>query len=126
MEELKALIGLVAGLPNAALWVIAALFAYKVVVVGSIYGVIRFSVERLYLWAITPREKIHTVNILGKINDMCITLDGSHDRLLEQLYRLRGKGTTGKTPYIHGCSVDWLTAAISEKEARDAEKAGGK
>ena len=45
MEEMKVLIGMVKDLPNAALWVIAALFAYKVCVVGSIYGVLRQTLE---------------------------------------------------------------------------------
>jgi hypothetical protein len=41
MEDLKLLIEMVSGLPSLAIWVLAAYLAYKVAVVGSIYGVIR-------------------------------------------------------------------------------------
>jgi len=41
MDELKLLIDMVANLPTLAVWVLVGYLAYKVVVVGSIYGVIR-------------------------------------------------------------------------------------
>jgi hypothetical protein len=38
---------------------------------------------------------------------------------MDQLRRVRGKGTNINSDYIHGCSVDWLREAIDEKIAKD-------
>lgn len=51
MEELRLLVEMVADLPHMALWVVAAFFVYKVIVVGSIYGVIRFVAAGLFIVA---------------------------------------------------------------------------
>ena len=48
MDELKLLIEMVANLPQTALWVCIGFFAYKVIVIGSIYSVIRFCVQKMY------------------------------------------------------------------------------
>lgn len=48
MEELKILVGMVKDLPAMALWIIAGFFAYKVFIVGSIYGVIKLGINRVY------------------------------------------------------------------------------
>ena len=46
MEELKLLIEAVAELPELAIWVVAMYFFFKLAIVGSIYGVIRFFVSK--------------------------------------------------------------------------------
>ena len=48
MEELKILVGMVADLPHMALWVIAAFFAYKVIIVGSVFGVIKLGINKAH------------------------------------------------------------------------------
>lgn len=48
MEELKQLIELVIKLPNTALWILAGYAIYKLAIVGSIYGTVRFTVEKLH------------------------------------------------------------------------------
>lgn len=118
MEELKMLVQMVADLPNAALWVIAALFAYKVCVVGSIYGVIRLGIIKLHDWLVTPKQKLVTVEMEGQIRGMTITRHT--DAFIAQLNRLRGKRTNINSEYVHDCSVEWLREAIDEKEAREA------
>lgn len=119
MEELKLLIEMVAGLPSMAMWVIVALFAYKVVVVGSIYGVIRLGIAKLHDVLISQKTKV--VNIVSKIED--ITISGCTTELVEQLRRVRGRATGISSDYIHGCSVNWLRQAIDDKIEKDmAEK----
>lgn len=120
MEELKLLIQMVADLPSAALWVIAALFAYKVCVVGSIYGVIRLAIIKAHSWLTTPKHELRkvTVEMEGTLRGMAITKDA--DALLAQISRLRGKRVGIHSNYIHGCSVEWLREAIDEKEAKEA------
>lgn len=48
MDELKQLIELVVKLPNTALWILAGYAIYKLAIVGSIYGTIKFGIEKLY------------------------------------------------------------------------------
>lgn len=122
MDELKELIGLVADLPHAALWVIAAIFGYKVIVVGSIYGVVRFVVEKTHDWLVAKKAReVEYKEIRPMLDGMCI--GGQTDRLIAQITRLRGVGVSIKSNYIHGDSVDWLREAIDQKMERDAEKA---
>lgn len=123
MEELKVLIGLLKDLPGAALWVVAAVFLYKTLIIGSIYGVIRFVVERIYLWAIKPKHERIIVEMAGAIKGMVIT--HSHDEFISQLNRLRGK-RTGGSEYVHDRSVEWLREAIDAKEAEDRRNAAQK
>ena len=59
MDELKLLIEMVANLPQMAIWVLVAFWAYKVVVIGSIYGVIRLAIVKLHDWLTTPRFRRH-------------------------------------------------------------------
>lgn len=55
MDELKILLEMVANLPQMAIWVIVALFAYKVVVIGSIFGIIRLAIIKTHDWLTKPR-----------------------------------------------------------------------
>jgi hypothetical protein len=116
LDELKLLVEMVAKLPSMALWVIAFFFAYKVVVVGSIYGVIRLGIERAHSWLTTPKVKM--VEIRPMLDGMCI--GGAVEPLLTQLRRVAGKGTNINSQFVHGCSVEWLREAIDGKIAKDA------
>jgi hypothetical protein len=122
MEELKLLIGMVADLPALAIWVLVAFYAYKVMIIGSIYGVIRFAIDRMHSWLTTPKSQMVDVELRGVIDGMCITKGGSHLGLLAQLERLRGVSSEGRLSYIHESDVRWLRDAIDEKLARGVEK----
>lgn len=121
MEELKLLIGMVADLPALAIWVLVAFYAYKVMIIGSIYGVIRFAIDRVHSWLTTPKTKLVEVELRGTIDGMAITSRGSHLALIAQIERLRGKASGGSA-YIHESDVRWLRDAIDEKLAREAGK----
>ncbi len=114
MEELKLLIDMVANLPSMALWVLAGFWAYKVVVIGSVYGVIRLGINKLHSWLTTPKHILQKINIEAQINAVSITTDGTHLALMAQIERMRGL-TTGLGSYIHSSDVDWLRLAIDEK-----------
>ena len=125
MDELKTLVSLIKDLPHAALWVIVLIFAYKVIIVGSIYGVIRFVVDRLYQWAVARKAReVEYKELRPMLDGMCIKAET--DRLMAQLHRLRGRGVNIKTEYIHEQSVDWLRKAIDAQIEADAAKAGAK
>lgn len=119
MEELKLLISMVADLPSLAIWVLVAFYAYKVAIIGSIYGVIRFTVEKLHSWLTTPKTDL--VAIDATLQGMTITGDGSHNALVAQIERVRGKALSIDSRYIHRCSVEWLRRAIDAQEQKDLE-----
>lgn len=54
MDELKILIETVANLPNLTVWVLVGFLSYKIVVVGSIYSVIRLLIEKTHNWLTKP------------------------------------------------------------------------
>lgn len=118
MEELKILVDMVAHLPQMALWVLVGFLIYKLAVVGSIYGTIRFTVEKLHSYLI--HRRVEYKEIRPTLDAMCIKAES--ERLIAQLHRLRGKGVGIKSDYIHEASVDWLREAIDDKIAKDAAK----
>ncbi len=118
MDELKLLIEMVSHLPAMAMWVLVGFWAYKVIFIGSVYGLIRFVASRLFdsiKWWKTAQEQ---KEIRPMLDGICIT--GTVQGLMTQLHRLRGINTGIQSQYIHDCSVEWLRHAIDEKMERDA------
>ena len=118
MEELKLLIEMVANLPAMAMWVLLGFFAYKVIVVGSIYGVIRYTVEKLHSYLVT--RKVEYKEIRPLLDGMCIRTQTDH--LISQIRRIRGRGVNIDSEYIHEQSVEWLREAIDAKIEADKLK----
>lgn len=123
MEELQVIVEMVAKLPQTALWVLIGFWAYKVMIVGSIYGVIRFVVSKAHDYlvqrkVIPPEVKQIEVRVL--VDGICIA--NAVDPLLAQLRRLIGMNTGIHSHYVHRQSVDWLRDAIDEKLERDRAK----
>ena len=56
MEELKLLIESIAGLPDLAIWVVGMYFFFKLMIVGSIFGVVRLITLKVWDWAKTKKE----------------------------------------------------------------------
>jgi hypothetical protein len=118
MEEIKQLVEAVANLPNIALWLAFFLLVYKVTVVGSIYGVIRFCTQKIHdVFVAKKTREVEYKEIRPMIDGMCIRTET--DKLIAQLYRIRGKGVNIPTEYIHQQSVDWLREAIDDKIEKD-------
>lgn len=103
MEELKILLEMVASLPEMALWVVIALFAYKVVVIGSIYGIIRLAILKIHDWLTKPR--------LFKIGSKAIN-EETAEALQVQIQRICSTG------YYHMSDVHKLRDALDVKFSR--------
>lgn len=117
MDELKEIINMIASLPHMALWVIAGFWAYKVIVIGSIYGVIRFAIDRAHSWATTDRHEYRQIRpLIDKL-----TISGCADDLAYQIGRLKGVASRSSA-YIHPSDVDWLRKAIDEKMQREEKE----
>lgn len=119
MEELKLLVDMVAHLPQMALWVVAAFLVYKMSVLASIYGTIRYVTGQTVAWL---REKkaapVEYKEIRPMLDGMCIPAET--EAFIAQIHRIRGKGVSIPTSFIHRQSVDWLRQAIDDKIAKDA------
>lgn len=88
---------MVATLPTLAVWFLVAFYIYKVAILGSIYGVIRFCVTKFVEWKTTPKQ--------FTINGLAINEDVSN-YLCSQLSRL------ASTNYIYASDVNKLKAAL--------------
>ena len=120
MEELKLLVQMVASLPALAVWVIIAFYIYKITIIGSIYGVIRFITQKIHDMYL---NRTNSVKLIDELNGIVITSDNTFDQLMNEIKRVRGKDTgTVNSKYIHECSVNWLKEAIDDKIAKDAIK----
>lgn len=105
MEELKILVDMVAHLPQMALWVLVGFLIYKLAIVGSIYGTIRFAVEQFVKWrTFTPPLR------QGEFRIGNIAINEDVERvLIAQIARLSEPGFG----YIH------MTDTVKLKQALD-------
>ena len=100
MEELKLLIEMVSHLPTLTVWVLAGYLAYKIAVIGSIYGVIKLMIQRLYEWKTHPAQ--------FKVSTRIIDAQTA-EALQVQIARI------GSTSYIHMSDVQALREALDVK-----------
>jgi len=122
MEELKVLVGMVAELPSMALWVIGGYFLYKIIIIGSIYGVIKLGMRKLHDVLITKKAPDITRHEWHGIQEITITGNETKRIIEDCLLRTVGKDISIDTDYIHKASANWLMSAILEKEQREAEQ----
>jgi len=101
MDELKLLIEMVANLPTLAVWVLVGYLVYKIAVIGSIYGLLRFAIEKLHSWltSSTPRSYDPTKSVK--------LIPGASPALVVQLHRIKKN-----SDYIHESDVDWLKKVL--------------
>jgi len=112
MDELKDLIQAIAGLPTLTVWILVGYLIYKLAVVGSIYGLIRFGIAQFVVWRVTPPTTRFKMG--SKMIDESVG-----EGLQAQINRL-----CSHTGYIHSSDVVRLQRAIDallEKE-REAKK----
>lgn len=129
MEELKTVLAMLSSLPNTGLIILAGYLFYKVTIVGSIYGVIRFVVKHLFDWLMVVKTRpvrVEEVELRGMIDKLCISKNCS-DALIAQIMRIRGKSAfyaagSGGPEYIHVTGVDWLREAIDMRALEDCRK----
>lgn len=113
MDELKLLIEMVSNLPAMAVWVLCGFFAYKVVVVGSIYGVIRLLITKTHDWLTSPpAPKVVVYDMRG----ICIN-ESTSLALTAQLARIHSSGG-----YLHASDVVQLSVAIDEMLQKRGKK----
>ena len=127
MEEiLTPVINALSETPSLAVWALVVVYAYKAIVVGSIYGVIRFCVTQLRVVMTTPKHTLEKVEIEAKLRSL--TIPDCHEDLIAQIDRLAGvhvRTAVDKSylnKYIHKADVRWLREAIDAKLEKDTNK----
>lgn len=113
MEELELIVEMIAKLPQTALWVLVGFWAYKVIIIGSVYGLIRFAIDKLHSWLM--QRKLQPVDVRLVLDGHCI--EGTKEGLIVQLERV--KRATGR--FVHDSDVEWLRQAIDDKIAKDGK-----
>jgi len=119
VEALKEVMGLVKEMPHYALWILAGLLAYKVIVIGSWVSVIRLALNHIYKILSKPKEP----NILKhRLEDICT---GCHVGRLKKVLWDLGTGEYEKCSdgqYRNVITMEdiiFLSDAIREKKERE-------
>lgn len=114
-EILKAVTNALVQTPSLALWVLVIIYGFKVVVVGSVYGTIRFVIDRMHSAYLTPKHTLKVVDIEYRIKEMSIT---NPDQFIAQLERV-ARRIPGTGCRLGHTDLAWLTSAIDEKLLKD-------
>lgn len=97
MDELRMLIEAVAGLPTITLWVLIGYLIYKLAIIGSMYGVMRFAIQKFVEWKTNPK----TFKVGGRAVNEAVAYE-----IEVQISRLVS------TSYIHSSDVLKLKQAL--------------
>lgn len=103
MEELQLIIQMVTGLPTLTVWVLLGYLVYKLAVVGSTYGVIRYGMDTIIKWKTAPLQYNYVIEKEVKLINKDIG-----PLIMQQLNRL----STSSYGYVHASDVDKLRRAI--------------
>lgn len=112
MEEFDLIIKAVAGLPHMAIWALVVIYGYKVAVIGSIYGVIRFVVMKMHDVMVFRKTPPPVAPIDGRVVVDGICIGDSKEQLLMQLHRIAGRRVGIKSQYIHKSSIASFPAGL--------------
>ena len=126
VDELKALLDVVAGVPELALWALVAFGLFKLVIylstAGAIVYCIRLSWESIvdmYKSERPPRKEIKE----SDFKDFVISHDGTERRLRSLLKSIIGHDMNGRSwDKLFSSDVDWLEEAVEEKITKDREE----
>ena len=116
MEELKLLTDILKDVPNSIIWIIGFYFMLKLVYVGSLYGVLKLFINKCHEWAMAKKGEGKKIIVeKSEIERISITHDGTYDKILGQLKRIRSSN------YIHQRGADTLRQALDEYEEKYGE-----
>ena len=123
MDELKLIIEAIAGLPTIMVWVLLGYLVYKLAVIGSVYGLIRFAIAKAYCVAI-EKKRPAPIEVGLLLDGIGFDSESTKTALLGQLNRLRfiGKATEAPSYVIHkDYGVKKLREAIDIMVERDSK-----
>jgi hypothetical protein len=130
IELIKEVGVVVKDMPDMAMYALVAILFYKVLILGSWFGVAKLVITKFHDWAVKPREVIKKVDISGDF----ITCDGTYTSFVAAIKDMKdkinsrdpnhrvGKYTPSSHQYLYSCDVEFMRAAINEKFERENKK----
>lgn len=103
IDALKEIVVLVEKLPNIAIWILAGLLFYKVVVIGSWFGIAKLLIERSYSYLKLKAEEPRAISLKHLLCQV------SETRLTDVLKKARRH-----SEYLHGSDLNWLEDLIDK------------
>ena len=113
IEALREIVTIIKDLPAYAVWILAGFLFYKLTVIGSVYGVIRLGINRLFDYLMKDRKQIKEFDLRG------IILDEASEQMAKQLIISLRQHNLG---YVHSTDIQFAIDAVKEK--REREKRG--
>lgn len=108
-------------LPELAIWILIGILLYKVIIVGSVFGLIKLFILKLHDYLTKPKElPVKKVFLDGYF----ITHDGTYEKfrsVIREMIHYNSK-VSNRDNYLHRCDVEFIKQAIIEKRQRDQEK----
>lgn len=121
MDELKEILQLVGDVSVLTAWVLAGYLAYKLALIGSIYGLVRFGLGRLFDWLQQRKVEYKEIRLLLDGEVISGVQENNFISLLKQIKQKVPSDSTGLL-YIHGSHIEWLRTAMNEKLERDSKE----
>lgn len=117
IDIVKEMAQVIAMLPHIAVWILTGLLIYKVCVIGSIYGVVRLGITKLfdaYTRRLESKEKPQIVDY--NIGGLFIRTDGTLKRFIDVVKQAKreSQGPSGLN-YLHDKDVAWIEDAVKMK-----------
>jgi len=109
IEALKDMVEIVKHLPEYTIWVLIGLLAYKLFVVGSIYGCIRLAINRLSEYLMRERVEVVKFDLEGHF----LSKADKH-ALLALLEALKYGYGGSSTNYISSAAMNDLREAVEK------------
>lgn len=107
-------------LPELAIWILLGILLYKVVIVGSIFGLIKLAILKLHDFLTKPKVlPPKEVSLDGYF----IVHDGTYKKfrsVLEEMIHYNSKNSV-RNVYLHSQDVDFIKEAILEKRAKETK-----
>ena len=126
MERLLELVvEILKALPEMAIWVLLMILVYKITIIGSIFGLIRFCGIKIHdaviaVISLKKEKQDAAINVRGEIDKFLIT--DAWPLLKSQLERLVNSDGRLASSYIHRSDIKFLKDALDaqfDKERAD-------
>jgi len=123
LEIIKEAGAILKDLPDLAIWILVGILFYKVVIVGSIFSVVKLTINKVH--DVLTMPKVIKKNIT--ISDKFIVHDGTYDKFLSLIEEIISYNRTVserdyKGNYLHASDVEFIKEAIVEKRINDTKR----
>jgi len=114
MDVLQQLVDMVKDMPSLAIWVLAGLLMYKIVMIGSWFGIARLVILKGHECIVKPRKKeylfgSHFIGGAGIANEFLGLIASIKN----------SNGSSYVSEYVHDGDLSWFREAINDKKLKD-------